>query len=78
MTVVLSGQAGAKGDKGDPGAKGDPGYMPRGTLILVFRGDPVPAGYTYVGSFREELDGTPRRDRRENERVVVIQIYRKN
>ena len=78
------GDAGAKGEKGDkgdpgtPGAKGDPGYMPRGALILVLRGDPAPAGYTYVGSFREELNATPGRERRENERAVVIQIYKKN
>jgi hypothetical protein len=68
-----AGTNGNPGAKGDTGAKGDPGSVPSGTLILVAEGDPAPAGFTYVGSFKQNLS-----DRPGSANQVVLRIYRKN
>lgn len=57
------GATGATGATGAAGPQGTPGNVPRGTLIFVFEGEPVPSGFTYVGSFRQSLNG----DRRDND-----------
>jgi hypothetical protein len=41
-------------------------------LIFIERGTPVPAGYTLVGSFSQQLEGTGQ------SRRIVFDIYRKN
>jgi hypothetical protein len=44
--------------------------LPSGSLILLLPSDPVPAGFTFVGSFRQNTDGAGS--------GITIRIYRKN
>ncbi|MEW6319953.1 MAG: IPT/TIG domain-containing protein [Acidobacteriota bacterium] len=73
----LQGPQGPQGAQGLPGPQGPPGTVPPGTLLFVLEGDPAPAGATYVGSFRQVLNGRPAVGRG-GPRVVLIRIYRKN
>jgi len=43
-----------------------------GALIFIERGKPVPPGFTFVGSFSQQLDGTGPGKR------LFIDIYRKD
>jgi hypothetical protein len=73
----VAGPTGDRGPQGPPGAagpqgaKGDPASLPQGALVLLLPDDPVPSGFTFVGSFRRNFagDGLP---------AIVIRIYRKN
>jgi hypothetical protein len=73
------GPPGPQGPQGPPGPSGATGAtgpigegLFSGALLLVQRGTPVPSGYTFVGSFSQQLDGTGA------ERRITIDIYRKN
>ena len=68
-----AGPAGANGADGAPGPAGAPGSVPPGTLLFVLEGEPAPAGATYVGSFKQSLNGD-----RGGSQNVTIRIYRKN
>jgi hypothetical protein len=74
--VGLTGPMGAQGPKGDKGDKGDPGQVPPGTLVFVLASDPVPAGYTPIGSFDQVLNGEPNAG--SGSRVVTIRVLRKH
>lgn len=71
---------GPQGPAGPAGAAGA-GAFP-GALQFVVRGTAVPAGYTRVGSYRQPLNGDSAKSRdgksNDNDRVLVIDIYRKN
>jgi hypothetical protein len=67
------GPAGPPGPQGASGTQGTPGSVPPGTLLFVFEGEPAPAGATYVGSFKQSLNGD-----RGGSQNVTIRIYRKN
>jgi hypothetical protein len=71
---------GPVGPAGPAGAAGAPGTLPKGTLIFLLSGDPVPAGYTYVGRYELRLDreDQPWNRRGRDDRDVVIRIYKKN
>jgi hypothetical protein len=71
------GPAGPEGPAGPQGAQGDPGSVPPGTLLFVLEGEPVPANATFIGSFRQTLNGEPAAGRG-GPRVVTVRIYRKN
>jgi len=66
------GPAGPAGPQGPAGASGTGGVAP-GTLLFVLEGEPAPAGATYVGSFKQSLNGD-----RGNNQLVTVRIYRKN
>jgi hypothetical protein len=51
--------------------------VPPGTLLFVLEGEPVPANATFIGSFRQTLNGEPAAGRG-GPRVVTVRIYRKN
>ena len=51
------------------------GQTPEGKSVFVFDGDPVPAGYTYVGSFDEKFNDQVGNN---PSRFVTIRVYRKN
>ncbi len=74
------GPIGPIGPQGEQGPVGQPGSVPSGTLLFVLQGDPVPPGLTYIGSFRQVLNGTPSSGGKGNgqDRVIVIEIYKKN
>jgi len=62
---------GEQGAQGPPGPPGPQGSVPPGTLVMFLDGDPVPPGYTLVGSYKVNLTdrgGPP----------VTIKLYRKN
>lgn len=81
-----NGRDGATGPAGAAGVNGV-GAFP-GALVLVQEGTPVPAGYTFVGFYYEEVRvpvaaparGRDRDDHKDNSRAtrVRINIYRKN
>jgi len=71
-----AGPAGPAGPPGPTGAKGDPGAVPSGTVVLVLPGDPAPAGYTLVATFKQEMDMKP--GQRGGQREVTVRVYRKN
>ena len=49
-------------------------FVPAGTYILRPASLAAPAGYTLVGSYSQELDGTgPRKDR-----TIIINVYRRD
>jgi hypothetical protein len=56
------------------GATGLPGTVPSGTIIIVLDGDPVPAGYSIVGSFSQAIDdpGGAKKSK------VTLNLYKKN
>ena len=53
------------------GPKGDPATLPQGALIYLLESDPVPAGFTYVGTFK--INFTDKGVRSED-----VRVYRKN
>ena len=61
-----------QGPKGD---HGDPGTVPSGTLVFLFADDPVPAGYTFVGSYDQKFNEAIGASA---SRFVTIRVYRKN
>lgn len=67
------GPQGFVGPQGPAGPTGNAGSVPAGTLLFVLEGEPVPPGATYVGSFKQSLNG----DSGKNQNVT-IRIYRKN
>ena len=71
------GPSGPQGPIGPQGPQGDAGSVPSGTLLFVFEGEPAPEGATYVGSYRQTLNGEPAANR-DRARVVTVRIYRKN
>ena len=72
-----AGATGATGPKGDKGDRGDSaGSTPSGTVVFVMPGDPAPAGYTLVATFKQEMDLRPG-DRGGN-RNVTVRVFRKN
>jgi hypothetical protein len=65
------GPMGPQGEQGLQGPQGVPGAVPPGTIIILLDGDPVPAGYTYVGSYKANFT-----DRTGPQ--VTLKLYRKN
>lgn len=65
------GPVGPKGETGAQGPTGPEGSVPSGTLILILEGDPVPTGYTYVGSYKQNLTD-------KGIKSVTVHVYRKN
>ena len=64
---------GGIGPIGLPGPQGAQGSVPSGTIIIVQRGDPVPLGYTLMGTFSQQIDepnGTKAK--------VTLDLYKKN
>ena len=68
------GAAGPQGATGPQGLPGAPATLPPGTIIMLLDSDPVPAGFTYVGSFTQKFFKEPE----PIEKSVVIRMYRKN
>ncbi|HWI18634.1 MAG TPA: hypothetical protein VNT81_12860 [Vicinamibacterales bacterium] len=67
------GPEGPRGPEGPQGAQGPAGQgLFPGALIFIERGKPVPPGFTFVGSFSQQLDGTGPGKR------LFIDIYRKD
>lgn len=69
-----TGPAGPQGADGPQGLPGTPATLPPGTIIMLLDSDPVPEGFTYVGSFTQRFFKEPE----PIERSVVIRMYRKN
>lgn len=68
------GPMGPIGPQGPKGDKGDPGEAVPGSLLLLLADDPVPAGYSLLGTFDQVIrpaDGI-------GSRVITIRMYRKN
>jgi hypothetical protein len=63
-----AGAVGATGPTGPPGAAGEGLF--RGALVMVARGTPPPAGYTYVGAVELARAAGPGK--------VVVDVYRRN
>lgn len=72
-----AGPQGPIGPQGPAGPQGDQGSVPSGTLLLVLEGEPSPADATFVGSFRQTLNGAAAAGNT-GARVVTVRIYRKN
>ncbi len=72
-----NGDKGAKGDQGEKGEKGDQGSVPSGTVVLVMPGDPAPAGYTLIGTFKQTMDLLPSQ-KGGGQKPVEVRVYRKN
>jgi hypothetical protein len=66
---------GLTGLMGPAGPAGPEGTLPSGSLIFLFKGSPVPAGYDYVGSLDVELYRSPSTSGRP--RDFVVNVYRK-
>ena len=71
----LMGPMGPAGPVGPQGPKGDKGEVPSGTLVFMLAEDAVPSGYTFVGSFVQNLNNVVYEG---GLRVVTIRVYRKN
>jgi hypothetical protein len=71
------GPAGPAGPQGLQGLPGDAGTVPPGTLLFVLEGEPAPANATFIGSFKQTLNGAPASGNN-GARVVTVRIYRKN
>jgi hypothetical protein len=69
--IGLTGPAGPAGAQGLKGDKGDPGELPPGALVFLLASDPVPVGFTFIGSFDQKLSGT-------GSRIITIRVYRKD
>ena len=69
-----TGPAGPQVADGPQGLPGTPATLPPGTIIMLLDSDPVPAGFTYIGSFTQKFFKEPE----PLERSVVIRMYRKN
>jgi hypothetical protein len=73
------GSVGPQGPAGPQGATGNPGSVPPGTLLFVLEGEPAPANATFIGSFKQALNGAPGRGTNgAREVVVTLRVYRKN
>ena len=62
------------GPQGPKGDKGDQAEVLPGTLLFLMAGEPVPTGYTLIGSFDQVVkpaEGT-------GSRVVTVRLFRKN
>jgi hypothetical protein len=71
---------GIQGPEGPPGPKGDqgePGNVPSGTVVFVMPGDPAPAGYTLIATFKQTMDFSPSQKGGGN-KPVDVRVYRKN
>src|SRR5829696_5082255 len=66
-----AGPAGPTGATGAQGPAGNPALLPAGAMIFILDGQPVPAGFSYVGSFKQNLTDKGAAN-------VVIKIYRKD
>ncbi len=69
-----TGSPGPQGADGPQGLPGAPATLPPGTIIMLLDLDPVPEGFTYIGSFTQRFFREPE----PIERSVVIRMYRKN
>lgn len=69
------GAQGPQGEKGDTGDKGDTGEgLVSGSLLMMVSGQAAPAGYTFLGSFTQDVDTGARGGKLR----VRIDLYRKN
>jgi hypothetical protein len=75
----LQGPQGLVGPQGPQGAIGPvaPGLFP-GALVLVQRGNPVPAGFTLIGSYTQDVEKPDGKPGNGPKLKVVIDIYRKD
>lgn len=70
----LQGEIGPMGPAGPQGPAGPAGSAPAGSLLFLLEGAEAPAGYTRLGSYREEnVDRGGRRGRRVNLTIVIWQ-----
>lgn len=70
------GPLGPSGPAGPQGIAGVAGIAPSGTVVFVMPGDPAPANYTLIATFKQEMDLTP--NRRGGNREVTVRVFRKN
>lgn len=75
------GLIGPIGPVGPQGPKGDPATLPSGALVFLLDGDPIPTGFTLVGTFRIDFidrDSRFRPDDDKDGRPGTVRVYRKN
>ena len=69
-----AGPAGPVGPQGPKGDKGDQAQVLPGTLLFLMAEEPVPAGYTLIGSFDQVIKPAEAT----GSRVVTVRLFRKN